>query len=210
MDISRDHLLDSVARLSDDYPWLAIQAACVDYSENCELPDLGEGRRNAFFPGSSIGNFEQEAALGLLHDVRALVGRGGGLLIGVDLKKRADILEGAYNDAEGVTARFNLNILEHINRRLGADFAPENFSHEARYNTALGRIEMHLKCLTDHAVSIGRDRYEFEAGETIHTENSYKYTVAEFQRLAGRAGWSPVETWTDEEGLFSLQFLRAT
>ena len=209
MDISREHLIDAAQRLARDYPWLTVHAACVDYSQSWDIPDFGPGRYNAFFPGSSIGNFEPAAARQLLTQVRRLVGRGGGLLIGVDLKKDAQILEDAYNDSRGVTANFNLNVLAHINRRLAADFDPGNFAHKALYNEQLGRIEMHLECRREHRVHIDGRLYCFAAGETIHTENSYKYAIAEFHELAARAGFAPVRVWTDPAGLFSVHYLTA-
>ncbi|MGB5471942.1 MAG: L-histidine N(alpha)-methyltransferase [Gammaproteobacteria bacterium] len=209
MDISREHLIDAAQALARDYPWLTVHAACVDYSQPWDMPDFGPGRHNAFFPGSSIGNFEPAAALQLLRQVRRLVGRDGGLLIGVDLKKDTGILECAYNDKQGVTADFNLNMLAHINRRLDADFDPGNFAHKAIYNADLGRIEMHLECRRDHRVRIDGDVYRFAAGETIHTENSYKYSIAEFHGLAARAGFAPVRVWSDQAGLFSVHYLTA-
>ena len=208
MDISREHLIGAAQRLADDYPWLTVHAACVDYSRPWAVPDFGPGRYNAFFPGSSIGNFEPDDALRLLRQVGLLVGAGGGLLIGVDLKKDKRILENAYNDAQGVTADFNLNVLAHINRRLDADFDTGNFIHMAAYNALDGRIEMHLECRQDHTVCIGGTRYAFESGETILTEHSYKYSVEDFHALAARAGFSPVRVWTDRDGLFSMHYLK--
>ena len=209
MDISREHLIASANRLADDYPWLDVHAACVDYSQHWDVPDFGPGRYNAFFPGSSIGNFVPDKARVLLEQVSKLVGKGGGLLIGVDLKKDVDILEAAYNDARGVTAAFNLNMLRHINEQLDADFDLDKFEHEAVYNEVESRIEMHLKCTQAHKVSVDDVVYEFEQGETIHTENSYKYSVEGFQHLAGKAGFSPVRHWCDEAELFSIHYLKA-
>ncbi|MGD2112226.1 MAG: L-histidine N(alpha)-methyltransferase [Gammaproteobacteria bacterium] len=209
MDISREHLIDAAQRIARDYPWLAVHAACVDYSRSWDIPDFGPGRYNAFFPGSSIGNFEPAAALALLRHVRRLVGQHGGLLIGVDLKKDTRILEQAYNDSRGVTAAFNLNMLAHINRRLQADFEPGNFRHRALYNSPLGRIEMHLESQSDHCVHVDGNLYHFARGETIHTESSYKYAVTEFHDLAARAGFAPVRVWTDPDCLFSVHYLTA-
>jgi dimethylhistidine N-methyltransferase len=209
MDISRQHLIDSSRRLAQDYPWLTVHAACVDYSQPWDMPDFGPGRHNAFFPGSSIGNFDPDAARRLLSRVRQLVGIDGGLLIGVDLQKDAGILERAYNDAEGVTAEFNLNMLSHINRRLSADFDPGNFAHKAIYNARQGRIEMHLECTRGHCVHINGNVYRFHPGETIHTENSYKYSVAGFHELAASAGFEPLRVWTDPAELFSIHYLSA-
>ena len=209
MDISREHLINSAQRLAADYPWLTVHAACVDYSLPWDVTDFGPGRYNAFFPGSSIGNFSPDSALKLLKQVCRGVGHGGGLLIGVDLKKEVSILENAYNDPQGVTAEFNLNVLSHINQRLDADFDAENFRHKALYNEDEGRIEMHLECRKDHHVRINGTSYGFEKGETIHTENSYKYSVDEFHELAARAGFAPVKVWTDRDGLFSIHYLTA-
>jgi dimethylhistidine N-methyltransferase len=209
MDISRGHLIDSAQYLARDYPWLTVHAACVDYTKPWDIPDFGPGRYNAFFPGSSIGNFEPASAVQLLRRVRQLVGHGGGLLIGVDLKKDVAVLESAYNDARGVTADFNLNMLAHINRRLDADFDPGNFAHKAIYNEHLGRIEMHLQCTKDHYVRVDGNAYRFRSGETIHTENSYKYSTGEFHALAARADFAPVRVWIDEAGLFSIHYLTA-
>jgi dimethylhistidine N-methyltransferase len=209
MDISRGHLIDSAQQLARDYPWLTVHAACVDYTKPWDIPDFGPGRYNAFFPGSSIGNFEPASAVQLLQRVGQLVGHGGGLLIGVDLKKDVAILENAYNDTRGVTADFNLNMLAHINRRLGADFDPGNFTHKAIYNDRLGRIEMHLECTKDHCVRINGNAYRFRSGETIHTENSYKYSTEEFHALAARADFAPVRVWADQAGLFSIHYLEA-
>lgn len=210
MDISREHLIDSSKQLAADYSWLEIHAACVDYSHPWKIPDFGPGRYNAFFPGSSIGNFEPDNALRLLKQISSLVGKNGGLLIGVDLKKDITRLDKAYNDAKGVTAEFNLNILSHINHHLHADFNLEKFAHKAFYNETYGRIEMHLECLRDHQVHIGNDIYEFIAGETIHTENSYKYTVEQLQELAAQASFAPVKVWVDDNELFSIHYLKVT
>lgn len=210
MDISREHLIDAAQRIAADYPWLTVHAACVDYSQPWDVPDFGQGRYNAFFPGSSIGNFTPDEAMILLRQVKRLVGVGGGLLIGVDLKKDVAILERAYNDTQGVTAEFNLNMLAHINDRLDADFDLNNFEHKAIYNQRDSRIEMHLTCLQDHQVSVDDTIYSFQSGETIHTENSYKYSIEEFRVLAEQAGFSSVKCWSDEDELFSIHYLRVT
>ncbi len=207
MDISREHLIDSSQRLSKDYPWLTVHAACVDYSKPCTIPNFGSGRYNAFFPGSSIGNFDPDDALKLLMQVRQLVGQGGGLLIGVDLKKDTNVLEAAYNDSQGVTADFNLNVLAHVNDVLDADFDLGSFTHKAFYNANKSRIEMHLVCTNDHRVNIKENVYHFQIGETIHTENSYKYSIDEFHQLAAKADFVPVKVWTDREELFSIHYL---
>lgn len=207
MDISRDHLVESAGRLLRDYPWLDIRAVHVDYSRPWDVPDFGPGHYNAFFPGSSIGNFEPDAALALLRRIKLLVAKGGGLVIGVDLKKDVAILEAAYNDERGVTAEFNLNILRHINRNLDADFDLANFAHRAFYHTEKGRIEMHLESLQKQQVRINGNVYSFNEGETIQTESSYKYTAEEFHQLAKKAGFLPAKTWIDSNAMFSLHYL---
>jgi dimethylhistidine N-methyltransferase len=209
MDISREHLIHSAQQIANDYPWLEVHATCVDYSQPWDIPDFGPGKYNAFFPGSSIGNFMPDDAMRLLKQIHRLVGSGGGLLVGVDLVKDVDILEAAYNDLQGITAAFNLNMLSHINHSLDADFDLDKFEHRALFNKAESRIEMHLHCIDSHCVSIDDNEYRFEAGETIHTENSYKYSIAGFQQLARQAGFLPVEHWCDTNQLFSIHYLRA-
>ena len=162
-----------------------------------------------YFPGSTIGNLAVPEAQAFLSMSRAQVGAGGAMLIGVDVKKDANALHAAYNDARGVTARFNLNLLARINRELGADFDLRRFRHYAFYNAPLGRVEMHLVSLARQAVRIGRHRFEFEHGETIHTENSHKYAVDEFRALAAEAGFRGARLWQDRQGLFSLHGLVA-
>ncbi len=208
MDISKDHLIESAQKLAADYPWLEVHANRVDYSQDWKVPDFGPGRYNAFFPGSSIGNFDPDDACSLLKQVARLVGKNGGLLIGVDLKKDRQTLEQAYNDSAGVTAEFNLNLLTHINNRIDAQIEPDNFSHKAIYNEHAGRIEMHLISNKEQEVQIGLKRYQFAAGETIHTESSYKYSIEEFHQLVDRAGFKPVKVWTDADKLFSIHYLQ--
>lgn len=207
IDISRDHLMASTNHLAKDYPWIEIHAVCADYSHLRKLPELAYGRCTAFFPGSSIGNCNPDSALAQLTVINRLLGPGGGLLIGVDLKKDARILERAYNDASGITAKFNLNMLAHINTRLGADFELDNFAHNARYDAGKGRVEMHLTSKSDALVRIGTDSYLFNAGETIHTESSYKYSVDEFTKLAAKAGFASTRVWSDSDRLFSIHYL---
>ncbi len=212
VDISREQLLASAARLADDYPKLEIMAVCADYTRPFDLP-LPGGREAAkpvvFFPGSTVGNFSPQEAIEFLRMIATLLHGGGELLIGVDVKKDSRILDAAYNDSQGVTAAFNLNLLERINRELDADFDLSAFHHLAFYNEACGRIEMHLESGRAQSVRIGRERVRFAAGERIHTENSYKYGVEEFQLLARRAGFVPVRVWTDPDRLFSIHCLRA-
>jgi len=166
-------------------------------------------RRVVYFPGSTIGNLTMQEAQAFLAMSRAQVGAGGAMLIGVDLKKDANVLHAAYNDARGVTARFNLNLLARINRELGADFDLRRFRHYAFYNAPLSRVEMHLVSLARQAVRIGRHRFAFDRGETIHTENSCKYSVEEFRALAAEAGFRGAKLWQDRQGQFSLHGLVA-
>lgn len=208
MDISRDQLLHSAQELAADYPWLAVHATCVDYSRHLEIPHVPAGARKvAFFPGSSIGNFEPDDTLGFLREVARAVQPDGALLIGVDLKKDLDVLHAAYNDAQGITAEFNLNLLARINRELDADFLLENFEHLAFYDQACGRIEMHLTSRCNQTVVIGDQRFRFAQGERLHTENSYKYDVSEFQDVARKAGFEPARVWIDPLRLFSVHYL---
>ena len=213
MDISREHLRAAAEQVAAEFPWLEVHASCADFTRAMTLPDSAPepaGPRVAFFPGSSIGNFDPEGAVGFLAAVAALVGRGGFLLIGADRKKHRTVLDAAYDDAAGVTAAFNLNLLVRINRELGADFDPNAWRHRAFYDEAQGRIEMHLVSQRAQTVRVAGEAFTFAAGETIHTENSYKYSDAEFQALASRAGFRPEAVWTDSRGLFSVHLLRVT
>ena len=157
-----------------------------------------------YFPGSTIGNLTHEEAHAFLKMTRGQVGPRGAMLVGVDLKKDANVLHAAYNDAQGVTAAFNLNLLARINRELGGDFSLRRFAHYAFYNPLGGRIEMHLVARDAHRANIGNYRFSFDRGESIHTENSYKYSVPEFERLATSAGFEPAKCWTDPRGWFGL------
>ena len=209
MDISRDHLRVAAQEVAVEYPWLEVHAACTDFTRLMTLPPSSpEGRRLAFFPGSSIGNFDPDAAIGFLGMIADMVGAGGQLLIGVDLKKDKAVLEAAYDDARGVTAAFNLNLLARINRELGADFELAQWQHKALYNEAQGRIEMHLVSRVDQQVSLQGQTFRFVGGETIHTENSYKYSVDDFRDLASRAGFTTDTVWVDADRLFSLHLLQ--
>ncbi|VAX12773.1 hypothetical protein MNBD_GAMMA24-1763 [hydrothermal vent metagenome] len=207
MDISRVHLFDAVEQLSNEYPWLDIHASCMDFTANVKLhfcpPNI---HKVAFFPGSSIGNFEPDDAVVFMRHIAQVVGKGGGLLIGVDLKKDEKLLRAAYNDSQDVTAEFNLNLLHRINDELNADFDLEHFKHNALYNDKVGRIEMHLVSTVEQTVTIGEQEFRFRESETIHTENSYKYTVAEFEALARQAGYEQKKVWLDSSDLFSLHY----
>ena len=196
--------------LASDHPDLNIIAICADYTKPFELPaEIEPGPCcTGFFPGSTIGNMTPDEATSFLRHAGTLLGSGAGFIIGVDLKKDPAILHAAYNDSQGVTADFNMNILRRINAELGGDFDLSNFRHRAIYNTEAGRIEMHLVSLGLQTVQIGGQTFEFNQGESIHTENSYKFIVAEFQALAMSAGLEPVKAWWDKDALFSIHFLR--
>ena len=210
IDISADHLLQSAAALAADYPNLEVLPVVADFTRPVKLPDKARKaseNRIGFFPGSTIGNFDHAGAADFLATVADMVGGGGALLIGVDLKKDEDILVRAYDDAQGVTAAFNRNVLERINRELGGCFDIETFRHRALYNGAEGRIEMHLVSEKDQTVTVHDRDFTFTKGETIHTENSCKYHVEEFSSLAAGAGFRSARTWVDGDGLFSLHYL---
>ncbi len=209
IDISKVHLLKSAQILFNDYPYLDIHAICADYSEHFHLPyNPDKVPKAAFFPGSSIGNFEPSQAQAFLKRVADFLGKDSTLLIGVDMKKDPQRLNEAYNDAKGVTAAFNLNLLQRINQELDANFEMDYFKHYAFYNPQLGRIEMHLMSNLPHEVHIDGQAFYFKENETIHTESSYKYTINEFQALAQIAGFQAIKVWTDKERLFSVHCLR--
>ena len=210
VDVSRSHLIESATALAEAYGDLEVIAVCADYTRSFPLPETRKfpfGGRMVFFPGSTIGNLAPEQARDLLETTARRVGRGGSMLLGVDLKKDKDALDAAYNDSQGVTADFNLNLLERMNRELGADFDPATFRHAAFYNEGLGRVEMHIESLRSQTVRLDGASISFTKGETIHTENSYKYSIEEFRRLAESAGFDPVRVWTDTDRLFSLHYL---
>jgi dimethylhistidine N-methyltransferase len=210
IDISGDHLRQSAAALEADYPGLDVRPVATDYTQHIELPPRmqGSGQRVGFFPGSTIGNFTpDEAEVFLRSAARAL--RGGALLLGADLVKDPAVLHAAYNDAQGVTAAFNLNLLARANRELGTRFVLEQFAHSAFYNAPLQRIEMHLVSRQRQKIALGGECYEFEEGQTLHTENSYKFTIDGLRALAVRAGFTPGPAWTDEQHLFSVHWLHA-
>ncbi len=208
VDISKEHLMASARALAERFPKLSIRAACADYSGPFKLPlDPAWPRLAAFFPGSSIGNFDPQDARHLLERVARLLGPGGKLLIGVDLRKDPAILNAAYNDSEGVTAAFNLNLLTRINRELGADFDLDAFEHRAYFDEDRSRIEMHLVSLSDQVVRVAGQAFTFRRGESIHTESSYKFSIAGFQELAHDAGFESEQVWTDARGLFSVHCL---
>ena len=208
VDISKEFLLVSTETLAHDYPWLEVHAVCVDFSTGLEIPFCDVDAHNvAFFPGSSIGNFDPDDATRLLSDVAGMLGPGGHLLIGVDLKKDVKVLNAAYDDAAGITAAFNLNLLQRIKTELDSDLNPATFEHYAFYNPIAGRIEMHLISRLHQEVRIEGQSFAFEPGEGIHTESSYKYTVKGFAELAARAGFRQQQVWLDDQALFSVQLL---
>ncbi len=208
VDISREHLRRAAEDLARDFPALSVAAVCADYSAPFPLPPLPQaGRRLAFFPGSTIGNLEPEEAARFLQVWARRLGPGAAMLIGVDLKKDEAVLQAAYDDAQGVTADFSLNILARANRELGADFDLGGFAHVARYNSAAGRIEIHLKSLREQHATVAGRHFVFAPGERIHIEHSYKYSAEAFAALAGRAGFEPAAVFTDPDRLFSVHYL---
>ncbi|MBI3516294.1 MAG: L-histidine N(alpha)-methyltransferase [Proteobacteria bacterium] len=213
VDISRSQLLSAATSLARDFPALHIAPMCADYTQPFSLPNSTQKVALAtagFFPGSTIGNFNPEQAWAFLAQARRLLGRGAWMIVGVDVHKDSAVLNAAYNDAAGVTAAFNLNLLRRINRELDGTFDLEAFRHRAFYNEAERRIEMHLISLRDQSVDVGDEAFTFAAGETIHTEDSYKYAIGDFQRLAAGAGFEPVAAWTDPDRLFAIHMLRAS
>jgi L-histidine Nalpha-methyltransferase len=210
VDISREHLREAAISLAEDFPSVPVVAVCADYTRPFTLPMLpgATGKRVGFFPGSTIGNFEPDAAVAFLANYANVLGQGGEMLIGVDLKKDPEILDAAYNDRAGVTAAFNLNLLDRINRELDGDLDIDRFEHVAFYREAEGRVEIYIRSQADQQAQISGRRFRFAAGELIHTEYSYKYSVREFRSLAADAGFRPVDTWTDPAELFSVHYFR--
>jgi dimethylhistidine N-methyltransferase len=208
IDISGEHLRAAAGRIAEASPGLAVAAICADYAEPFALPHFeGARRRVGFFPGSTIGNLPPDRAETFLRGWAARLGQGAAMVIGVDLVKDPAVLEPAYDDAQGVTAAFSLNLLTRANRELGADFDPGGFRHRARWSAAASRIEIHLVSLKDQSVNVGGRRYSFAEGEAVHVEDSCKYTIGGFQALARRAGFTPTEAWTDSHSLFSVHWL---
>jgi dimethylhistidine N-methyltransferase len=203
LDISVEFLRDAVIRLQERFPHIAMTALGIDFSTGLDLPRaVGESRRLFFYPGSSIGNFTPDQALGFLQRVRAACDRQGGLLIGVDLVKEPALLDAAYDDALGVTASFNLNLLLHLNRLLGADFKLRGWRHRGFFNPGESRVEMHLEACADQTVRWPGGQRHFQSGERIHTESSYKYTRQGFIALLRQAGFGDTRCWTDPSGWF--------
>lgn len=209
IDVARTQLLECSANLAQDYAGVEVLPVCADYTNDFELPDFPSisKRTTVFFPGSTIGNFEPHEAVEFLQRISGMCGAGGGLLIGVDRKKDPRVLIPAYNDSQGVTAEFNLNLLARANRELGARFDLAQFEHRALYNEEESRIEMHLVSRRKQTVSMNGTRFSFAEGESIVTEHSYKYSPGEFRQLAGQAGWEVHRCWTDDNDWFGVYHL---
>jgi dimethylhistidine N-methyltransferase len=209
VDISAEFLNQEAAAVRRDVPWLAVLPVAADFTRDFELPAHIRARpRVGFFPGSTIGNFEPEDATEFLRQAARILGPGATMIVGVDRIKDKPVLDAAYDDAAGVTARFNLNVLARMNRELGGNFDLSSFRHRAFYNVENHRIEMHLESLKSQGVTVAGRTFAFAEGETIHTENSYKYTLESFRGLAREAGWRPAATWTDEKDYFAVHALR--
>jgi dimethylhistidine N-methyltransferase len=209
LDISQEQLIHVTKELASTYPWLQVLPVCADYTSKFELPIPRQSsqRTVVYFPGSTISNFDPIPAKYFLDHVATICGADGALLIGVDLKKDPTVLHSAYNDREGITAAFNLNLLERINRELDCDFQSDRFQHHAFYNPRESRIEMHLVSLTDQAVHLGKETISFIKGESIWTESSYKYSLDDFEQMAAAAGFKVEGVWLDELKWFSVQYL---
>jgi L-histidine Nalpha-methyltransferase len=208
VDISRDYLVAAAEDLAKDFPHIEILPVAADFTMPFALPNprIMPKRNIVYFPGSTIGNFSSEDALGLLAVMYQEAGEDGGLLIGVDLQKEPAVIERAYNDASGVTAEFNLNILRRINNEFDANFALDAFEHLAPYNETLGRIEMYLISLRDQWFTVAGHRFHLREGERILTEHSHKYSLESFRRMAARAGFTVRHVWTDQDRWFSVQY----
>jgi dimethylhistidine N-methyltransferase len=210
IDISHEQLARVSSELAGDYPGVAVRPLCADYTNPLSVPHLPEhDRRLAFFPGSTIGNFHPAEAAAFLRRVRRTVGPGGMLLLGVDRRKDAATLNAAYDDREGVTAAFNLNVLRRINRELNASFDLSRFRHHAFFNESAGRVEMHLEATVAHEIDVGGTRIPFARGETIWTESSYKYDRDQLATVTSAAGFDVERLWTDAEDKFWVALLRA-
>jgi len=207
VDICGEMIEQEAAELRPDFPGLKVLPVTADITQDFALPADAKAAplRVGFFPGSTIGNFEPHEAAGFLRHAGRILGPGARLIIGADLIKPAEILNAAYNDAAGVTARFNLNLLTRINRELGGNFKLDGFEHHAFYNRERHRVEMHLASLKRQNAKVAGETIEFRVGETIHTENSYKYSIEKLTALARGAGWRPLKVWTDARDYFSIQ-----
>jgi dimethylhistidine N-methyltransferase len=208
IDISREHLDATAARLRREYPSLRVEPICADFMGPVP-PIEGDARPLGFFPGSTIGNLEPAEATSFLQNARQLLGDEGALVLGVDLKKSPQRLHDAYNDSAGVTAAFTLNLLRRMNRELHATFDLAAFAHEAFYNPVEGRIEIYFRSLRDQSVLVAGRRFDFAEGERVHTEYSYKYDMAGIEALARSGGFRIAEAWTDPARLFAVVYLQA-
>lgn len=210
IEISRSALDESAARLQREFPHVEILPICADFAAPYALPErIRRARRRViYFPGSTIGNFDTAQALALLRGMRETIGANGAALIGADLRKDVSTIEAAYNDAASVTVEFTLNMLARFNRELGADFDLTAFRHRARYNVLAGRIETHLVSAQQQDVTVAGQRFHFAANEAMLVEISCKYSLAGFARLARKAGLRVAQTWTDSQGLFSVQYVQ--
>jgi dimethylhistidine N-methyltransferase len=217
IDISEQFLRESVAELPSLFAGLRVMPIVADFTSMESLPELAllaasgadPGRRVVFFPGSTIGNFTPEQAIALLRRIRRLAGPGALLIVGADSTQDPAVLMAAYDDREGVTAEFNMNLLVRVNLELAADFDLDQFRHEARFDAQQRRVEMHLVSRCAQRVTVRGRRFEFRAGESIHTENSYKYSLLKFQQLAARAGWAHLQRWMDGQARFAVHVLEA-
>ncbi|MBI1249201.1 L-histidine N(alpha)-methyltransferase [bacterium] len=209
VDISREHLLASAEQISDEYPDIEILPVCADFTKPFTLPNPSAKPSHSavYFPGSTIGNFQPQAAQKLLHSMAQMCGQQGGLLIGIDLQKDREILERAYNDDEGVTAAFNLNLLHRMRKELGATLDVEAFEHHAIYNQQQGRIEIYLRSQVEQTIHLDGQSVRLEEGELIHTEYSHKYTIDGFAQMAGEVGWTLRRSWTDANNYFAVLHL---
>ena len=210
VDISGDFLREQARELAKDFPALAVHPVAADFTAPFDLPpEIAAMPKLGFFPGSTLGNFDPADACAFMRNARDMLGDGAMLLIGIDLEKDERLLRAAYNDAEGVTSQFNLNLLTRINRELGGDFDLGGFTHRAVYNRERHRIEMHLVSRKQQTANLLGRHVRFRTGESIHTESSYKYSVERFHALARGTGWTPVKSWTDDAKMFSVHALRA-
>jgi len=209
MDISFDFLKSAATQLAGEYPWLPVHATCVDFSHSLPVPEAApDAPRLLFFPGSSLGNFDRAEAGAFLSRVRDTIGSDGMLLIGVDTKKDEAVLNAAYNDAAGITAEFNRNLIHRMRRELDLQVDPDTFEHKAFYNAEAGRIEMHLVSREPQHIELDGKRFRLAEGESLHTENSYKYAPEEFLSMAAGCGLQPLRYWLDEQRLFAIYLLR--
>lgn len=208
IDVSKEHMKKAAGRLADTYPQLEVISICADYTREFTLPPTeASGKKIVFFPGSTIGNLEQDDVFNLLKKSLNFLSKGEGMLIGVDLKKSPEMLEAAYNDSQGISAAFVYNLLARLNRELSANFQQTGFKYRAVYNPESSRVEIYLASTQKQTVRIETEDFEFKQGETIHIQYAYKYSVEEFQAIARQVGFEPTRVWIDDDNLFSLHYL---